>query len=433
MLGFGSGTRLFAYIFLAVFSSQFVFSKASATNAVNFSEEVLDVSYTVGGNSTTLLNLKDHFTYYRAADQSSPMFVLTNFLFKTSVLICFEEGKSVCSKTYNSVEAVRRAFSHWYGFKKLEKDEIIHLGVMSELDEQKITSTTRIQSVNQNQLNLEVEAEYRDVQSNALLKRVSFPVTINRASGFAGMKFEFSDKVVTSGGIKTLSEIRTDRFKVFAEASVRLVIPYKKTDSQTGRVKNMIRRGSGFFYTSRNLIMTNYHVIEKQKDCVEGKRSCEIRFLHTDRLGQTRTFTRTVNVLALDFSTDFALLEVNTPNSIPARVLEVERSYIDSNLVAVGYPNQDYTLKFSFGYLNSFHPSTKRIVSSIQVRTGFSGSPVIDLKSGKIVGIVKEYLIPGTRNRSGYNQGPNHFVLLHGVERDFGLEQYPAVQLAYSR
>jgi len=142
-------------------------------------------------------------------------------------------------------------------------------------------------------------------------------------------------------------------------------------------IRSPIGQGSGFLYSTSNIIVTNYHVVEDETDI-------EIEFFDRTRTQAT--------VIGSDAYSDVAVLTVPTA---PAEVTPLNfgnQSSIGQQVVAIGNP-LGLTESLSVGYIsqvNRLLDIEPIIVPVLQldltVAPGSSGGPLLDM-SGNVVGI----------------------------------------------
>jgi S1-C subfamily serine protease len=131
--------------------------------------------------------------------------------------------------------------------------------------------------------------------------------------------------------------------------------------------------GTGFFVSPAGLIVTNKHVVESNKIVEVWYRSGE----HSDG-----------SVIAVDAVKDLAIVKVQVK---PPAVLELSRggdARIGGEVIAIGAP-EGFSWSISKGIVSAFRDKKelRYIQTDTAINHGNSGGPLIDLKSGHVIGI----------------------------------------------
>jgi serine protease Do len=136
--------------------------------------------------------------------------------------------------------------------------------------------------------------------------------------------------------------------------------------------------GTGFFITN-NLIITNYHVIDKAK-------SIEVVYKNDQKIAAT--------VIAKDPANDLAVLkikDIETP--VSPLILSSTQAKNGDTVYTVGFPMPGVLgsqAKLSEGIINSvtgFKDDVRMYQTSIPIQPGNSGSPLINSK-GQVIGVI---------------------------------------------
>ena len=349
----------------------------------------------------------DKFVYY----ERDRFFVPTRLLVGSDIKACVDLRKTVCSTRYYSRAEVLKAASLYFAFPIATAKDVVRTSLRRTVGNHLMHVTTK-RSMTAKGLLLLIDVEQRETDTGAI-KRFSRRALFKPSRGFAGLRMTFGEQVVPNAWTESLFRLRQNRLRAFANAVVRINNHFYS--KQTGR--NRIRHGSGFFYGSRNRIMTAWHNLSPNPDCRNHLR-CTLRFLHTDSRGVKRRFKQTVTITAHNADADFAILQIRLPDVVPAQVLPVARKRIGPEVSVVGYPAPGFDLLYSHGYLNSLTAGTTRLVASAYVVGGFSGAPVVDLSSGRIVGFAKAWQRPRGQNGDG---GPVSLNIVKVLQQVYGI------------
>ncbi|GKV69304.1 hypothetical protein NCCP2716_18020 [Sporosarcina sp. NCCP-2716] len=157
--------------------------------------------------------------------------------------------------------------------------------------------------------------------------------------------------------------------------------------------------GSGFLYKKGGLIVTNAHVVAGYTDVVvrnsDGK----------DAAGK---------VIGISDKYDVALIRSSAYAQLPPLISETEESPIGTEVIALGSP-QGFENSASVGYLTGLNRDMelnfiyeKIYQIDAQIDQGSSGGPLLDAKTGKVIGI--NSLLYKENNTFGFSI-PMHSVL----------------------
>ncbi len=350
---------------------------------------------------------QDKFVYY----ERDGFFVPTRMLIESDIKACVDLQRRVCSTRYDSRAEVLKASSLYFAFPMRTAQDIIRTNLRPAVGNDLMhVVTTR--SMTARGLLLKIEVEKGRVGS-AQVSRYTRWARFTPSRRYAGLRMDFGEQIASGARLESLTGVRREGLRNFADAAIRINNHFY---SQAAGGKR-IRHGSGFFYRSRDQIMTAWHNLAPNDHCRKYLR-CELRFLHTSSRGVKRRFTQTVNIIAHDRMADFAVLRLRLPRDIPARVLPIARDKVGPQVSIVGYPAPGFDLLYSHGYLNSLAVGGDRLVASAHVVGGFSGAPVVDLASGHVVGFAKAWQRP--RGQAGEG-GPVSLNLVTVLEHSYGI------------
>lgn len=132
-------------------------------------------------------------------------------------------------------------------------------------------------------------------------------------------------------------------------------------------------RGSGFF-VGRNLIATNFHVIDRAAQC-------------SARIVNTRTEFEIEGVTAFDVTNDLALLKVTAYDVTPLPLGDSDTVDVGEPVYVAGNP-EDSEGKISHGVISALFKldEMNRLYMTAAFSGGNSGSPVLNCK-GEVIGI----------------------------------------------
>ncbi len=136
--------------------------------------------------------------------------------------------------------------------------------------------------------------------------------------------------------------------------------------------------GTGFFVSADGLMVTNQHVVDDAK---------EVDFRGADGV------IRKATVLKSDKDGDVAILKAKDS---PKSWLEVDpaESTMGAAVFTIGFPNADIQgvePKFTDGRISSLsgiRDDKDRYQVTVPVQPGNSGGPLVDMKSGRVVGVI---------------------------------------------
>lgn len=190
--------------------------------------------------------------------------------------------------------------------------------------------------------------------------------------------------------------------------------------------------GSGFFISPDGYIITNAHVVEKNRDVgviLYDKRNILDKTLPTASApaDTIRNKVRFARVLKINKKRDLALLKMEGEN-FPWLELETNRKAYTTGrkVVAIGAP-RDIEWSVSQGIISATRDNNG--VDTIQTDTaingGNSGGPLVDLQTGKVVGVNSWAQIsdPDLLSLQRGTEGLNFAISAFEVTRTLGITQ----------
>ena len=202
-------------------------------------------------------------------------------------------------------------------------------------------------------------------------------------------------------------------------------------------------RGTGFVVGDGRLVATNFHVLP---EAVEGASPAQMA-VAIARPGSTEGQARKARVVAVDRLRDLALLEIEGPPLQPLTLAEPGSAREGQSIALMGFPIGG-TLGFSVvthrGIVSSITkaalpaPTARqldpRAVSRLREGNfevlqldatafpGNSGGPVIDASTGRVLGIVNQVLVRGSRESALSNPTGITYAIPVSLLRELMLE-----------
>jgi S1-C subfamily serine protease len=221
---------------------------------------------------------------------------------------------------------------------------------------------------------------------------------------------------VLAAAILWLSQTQIDVKEIAADAQDS-VVKIMLVNSQ-GQVSNI---GTGFFVGKGNVVATAAHVyLEGERQIIDGAGG-QLILGKTLRTG--KKFFTSFDLVGADYTHDVALLRFDPQNvkrqipdfEIKPLELDEKKPSVGDSLIFVGYFGNDEFPLLSRTVVSGFtNPSAtvEQVVLDLPANPGQSGSPVISLESGKVVGVLASFvpvtLFPGV--------APTHSGLSRSVE-----------------
>ena len=161
-----------------------------------------------------------------------------------------------------------------------------------------------------------------------------------------------------------------------------------KTQTEQSPIPNKLKySGTGFMFSSKDYVITNWHVIR-------GAKNIKVKFLNGEKIN--------AEVILQDSKNDIAFLKLERSPQLPASSLRVGDSSsvkMGDKVFTIGYPAHwvmGQNPKYTEGVVNALSgikddPAVFQI--SAQIQPGNSGGPIFD-ESGNVIGIAQASLDP---------------------------------------
>ncbi len=166
------------------------------------------------------------------------------------------------------------------------------------------------------------------------------------------------------------------------------------------RIFNNEKKGTGFFTKiyDRSFLITNNHVLNK--DDIINNGEIKYSFGQEKNLRSINCNLETREIYeSKDIDLDFTIIEIkeqdkiNKNNFLEIDNVEESESFSNHPIYILGYPNienQDDKIYVSYGIMKCIKNSL--ILHLSNTINGSSGSPILSLKSGKIIGYHRGFL-----------------------------------------
>lgn len=152
--------------------------------------------------------------------------------------------------------------------------------------------------------------------------------------------------------------------------------------------------GSGFIFNSQGFAATCAHVVNDAKKLF-------VKVIDEDNKPQVYK----ASIVKINEKTDFAIIRIEDSKGLKSIELDIDRAepHCGEEIVIYGYPLGDrltddvidLNISFAKGYVssNQIKDSIKKTMLDISAKHGNSGSPIISLENGKVLGILSGSVI----------------------------------------
>ena len=320
--------------------------------------------------------------------------------------ICLSSNGNPCVRDLTSKTEFARAMSVSNGRKELDP------AMMPPIQDFPITTTTTVQKEDANKLSLKVDQKLFGGLGNT-----STTINIVLVPKLSDVPHAFSTPNEDKPNRKDVSEV-DPKLKNLASGVVQL---NSRPDAEN-LLGNSSGSGTGYFISASGLMMTNHHVIDDFKTCMQNL-VCDIDFKQVMADGSRRAFTAKATLLVVNQQHDFALLKVDLPKNLNFSFFKIEKQNIGPELMTLGYPGDirdgnETKLTYSFGKLVGFH--SRAYATSAYIYQGASGSPLLNAETLNVVAILSNGAgspIPGIGS-------PGLARPINLIDAEFGLSDY---------
>lgn len=319
--------------------------------------------------------------------------------------VCFNSDSSPCLRELTSKAEFGRAMATGNGRKEMDAS------LLPPMQDFPISSTTTIEKEESDAITIKIEQKLLGVMGNQSTK-----LKISRLAKLSIVPHVFKIPEKDESNRKPINAVDSQ----FRELSYGVVQLNSRPDNEN-LLGNSSGSGTGWFISGNGLMMTNHHVINDFKACMQDL-ACEIDFKQVTPGGR-RAFTAKVTILVFSEQYDFALLKVELPKDLKFSFFKIETTQVGKDLMTLGYPGDfregdDIRLTYSFGNLVGFH--SRAYATSTYIYQGASGSPLLNRESMNVVAIISNGAgnpIPGIGA-----PGLARPILL--IDSEFGLSDY---------
>jgi S1-C subfamily serine protease len=145
---------------------------------------------------------------------------------------------------------------------------------------------------------------------------------------------------------------------------------------------------TGFFYQSKDLLITSNHIFPEKHECVVSHK-CEIVLGIAKNAKELDEHKIEVEVVMRDADKDVVYLKVQDSSHLSQVVpIKSKAKNASGTLTAAGFYQDQPALTFSQG--QRIESTNSQTLTNIIVSAGFSGSPIVNT-DGELVGVVSSF------------------------------------------
>ncbi|RSB23631.1 S1 family peptidase [Enterobacter cloacae] len=181
---------------------------------------------------------------------------------------------------------------------------------------------------------------------------------------------------------------------------------HQKIANATFQVVSGNSFGSGFSFINENYVITNYHVVSNMVNLEEKKALGLIKL----RCEDNQLFS--ASIIHINIDCDFAVLKIESNLPEGREILQPAENFIPIRglkLIFTGYPHGENHLLSHEGIISSPLPDGRFHIDGM-VSGGNSGGPIVDLTSGKVIGIVSERRFIGSQDIKNLRAATNVII-----------------------
>lgn len=326
---------------------------------------------------------------------------------------CINLNGTPCSKNIKYADELLQAVA--YSQATSNKNALI--SNVGDLTNHDITATTTIKSDDANSTLVEVYYNYNsaNLYNKGLFRIRPLPTMKHLKINLQTPTQDVSDR-------RDINAVDA-KLRPLADAVVQLETDPDKTSLLANYTVTL---GTGFFISPDGWLISNNHVAEPFRSCMNDL-LCEVNIHQTLSNNTHRDFRAKAVLVAASADYDFSLFKVNLPKGISVSYLKFENTKLGPQLLTLGYPadiniytndSQRTRLTFSFGEFVGFNSRT--YVSNNYIYSGASGSPMLNLDSMSVIGVVSNAV-----GSPPYGVGsPAISRPIHLIDLEFGISDY---------